>query len=434
MSGNKKFGLVWEYKEEDVVQECKSKLPVISSVPDLDINKGAELNNNIMIEGDNYHALSVLNYTHKEKIDVIYIDPPYNTGAKDWRYNNNYIDKQDSFRHSKWLNMMNSRLRLAKNLLSKKGFICIAIDHYELFNLGLLCDQIFGEENRCGLITIVHKPEGRQTTNYFNPVNEYILVYRKGSSQFNKTAIDEELKKRFDRHDEIGTFMLKPYLNNDMMSRVSRTRKPKFWYPIYVSKDLKEVTLTKKDGYKEVLPITPSGNEKTWQTVASTTIERINNKKILAENDRNGEVRIYYKFREQQRFKTTWTDKKYNATANGTNILSKIIGKGKFDYPKSIYAVLDFLKITSKKDSTILDFFAGSGTTGHATLMLNKEDGGNRKFILCTNNENNIARGVCHKRIKTVIEGKKGLDDITGFPSNLKYYKCEFKERGTDER
>ena len=135
------------------------------------------------MEGDNYHALSVLNYTHKGKISVIYLDPPFNTGSRDWKYNNDYVDSNDSFRHSKWLSMMSNRLRLARNLLSEKGVIYIAIDHYELFSLGLLCDEIFGEANRLGVITVVHKPEGRQFANFFSPSNEFMMVYAKDKTR-----------------------------------------------------------------------------------------------------------------------------------------------------------------------------------------------------------------------------------------------------------
>jgi len=165
----KKYGLVWEEKPEEVVEMCKAKLPVLKEVKSKEIITDKDKPMNLLIEGDNYHALSVLNYTHKGKIDLIYIDPPYNTGAKDWLYNNSFIDNEDPFRHSKWLSFMHSRLKLAKNLLSQNGILAVAIDHYELFSLGLMVDEIFGEDNRLAIVTVVHKAEGRQFVKGFNP-------------------------------------------------------------------------------------------------------------------------------------------------------------------------------------------------------------------------------------------------------------------------
>ena len=146
ISRTKKFGLVWEDKPEKVATDCAKKLPVIKEVADRAINKAGDSEpTNIIIEGDNYHALSVLNYTHAGKIDAIYADPPYNTGAKNWRYNNNYVDGQDAFRHSKWISFMDKRLRLARNLLKDTGIICVTIDDYEIAPLRLLMDSIFGD-------------------------------------------------------------------------------------------------------------------------------------------------------------------------------------------------------------------------------------------------------------------------------------------------
>ena len=159
----KKFGLVWEDKQEEVVEQCKTKLPILEEVKSKEIMTDKEKPVNILIEGDNYHALSVLNYTHKGKIDVIYLDPPYNTGAKDWKYNNNYVDAEDPYRHTKWLSFMNHRLGLAKNLLSEDGIICVTIDDYEMPRLWLLMEDIFGEENHLGTIAIRINPGGRKS-------------------------------------------------------------------------------------------------------------------------------------------------------------------------------------------------------------------------------------------------------------------------------
>jgi adenine-specific DNA-methyltransferase len=172
----KKFGLVFDPKEpENVVVECETKLPVLEEVTERAIIVDDKQPTNILIEGDNYHALSILNYTHKGKIDVIYIDPPYNTGAKDWKYNNDYVDNEDAFRHSKWLSFMSKRLKLAKNLLTENGIICVTIDDYECPNLWLLMNEIFGYENHLGTVVIRNNPKGRMTERKFSLVHEYAL-------------------------------------------------------------------------------------------------------------------------------------------------------------------------------------------------------------------------------------------------------------------
>lgn len=430
LKDQKKFGLIWENKPEDVVLACETHVPTLKEVKTRKLVSDNSLPTNILIEGDNYHSLSVLNYTHKGKIDVIYIDPPYNTGSSDWRYNNNYIDSEDSFKHSKWVSMMNNRLSLAKNLLSEKGFIICAIDHYELLTLGLLMDEIFGEENRIGIVTVVHKSEGRNQEKFFGTSHEYALFYarEKSKANFNSVALSEDVKKTFDRSDDKGLFRLNNYLRSGGGDQNLKINKPHFFYPIYVSKNLESISLqkNKKDDW-EVLPITASGQERTWKTTKETFIERLNEGLIVVEQDRNKTVQIYEKYYENQVIKTHWVDSKYHAIHHGTKIVNEILGSNKFDFPKSLYLINDILKLTSKKNSIVLDFFAGSGTTGHAVLELNKQDGGNRKFLLCTNNENKIAEEVTYERLKRVIKGyknKKG-EKVEGIGGNLSYYKTD---------
>src|SRR3989344_6473453 len=188
----KKYGLIWEDKPEDVVEMCKEKLPVLKEVKSKEIITDKNKPVNLLIEGDNYHALSVLNYTHKGKIDVIYIDPPYNTGNKDWKYNNDYVDNNDMFRHSKWVSMMNNRLKLAKKLLSKKGVLICAIDDNENATLGLLLQEIFPDREIVGVV-VVHNPAGVQGKN-FSYIHEFAyFVIPKNGSHIGKTTRDEDL-------------------------------------------------------------------------------------------------------------------------------------------------------------------------------------------------------------------------------------------------
>lgn len=429
LKDRKKFGLVWENKPEEVVLACEKQVPIIKEVKNRKLVSDNLPLNNVLIEGDNYHSLSVLNYTHRNKIDVIYIDPPYNTGSSAWVYNNNYIDENDSYRHSKWVSMMKNRLELAKNLLTDNGFIVCAIDHYELFTLGLLMDEIFGESNRIGIVSVVHKSEGRNQEKFFGTSHEYMLFYSKNkqSANFAKIVLSEDIQATFDREDKDGLFRLNNYLRSGGGDHNLRKNKPHFFYPIYVSSDLKNITIEKQKGYEEILPITSTGQERTWKTTKETFLERLNSGQIIAEKDQNNKIQVYEKYRESQVIKTHWIDPKYHAIHYGTKVVENILGGKKFDFPKSLYLLIDTLKLTSTKNSTVLDFFAGSGTTGHAVLELNKQDGGKRKFILCTNNENNIAEEVTYERLKRVIKGyknKKG-EKVESLGGNLSYYKTD---------
>ena len=434
LSKRKKFGIVWEDKIEEVAEQCKISLPVLKDEKTKSLSADKNGINHIFIEGDNYHALSVLNYTHKKKVDVIFIDPPYNTGSQAWIYNNSYVEKEDRFRHSKWLSFMSKRLRLARNLLKDDGFFIVTIDNNELFTLGLLMDEIFGESNRVGIVTVLNNPKGRNQAKFFSENSEFLFVYAKDISKasFNSVAISDDAQGTFTEIDNEGKFRYEPYMRARTVW--SRENRPKNWYPIYISKDLKEITHKKQKDYYEVFPITNNGKEMAWKNIQETFIELNNNDYFEAKKEGN-KIIIYHKYREQQVLKNVWTDKKYQSEFHGTNLLKKIFGDKRFDYPKSLYLVLDILKLTSKEKAVILDFFAGSGTTGHAVLELNKEDGGSRQFILCTNNENNngnghggIAEGVCYPRIKKVITGYKDSvnNNVAGLGGNLKYYKTVF--------
>ena len=419
-----RYGLVWENKQEDVAELCDSALPVLHEVTSKEIAtaKDQDAPVNILIEGDNYHSLFVLNFTHKRKIDLIYMDPPYNTGAKDWKYNNDYVDANDQWRHSKWISMMYKRLALAKQLLSDKGVVVCAIDEYEVHNIRHLLDRVFGEQNKLGMVTVLHNPKGRNLSKFFSANSEFMLVYAKDvdRASFNDVAIDEEVLASFDMDDNEGKYRLEPFMR--VRSSWSRKKKPKCWYPIYVSKNLDKITIEKEKGYHEIFPITADGREMAWKNIPST-FTKLNINGYFVAKEENGVPQIYHKYREKQVFKNVWTNKKYQSEFNGTNLLKKILGTNSFAYPKSLYLILDILKITTDKRSVVLDFFAGSGTTGHAVLELNQQDGGSRQFILCTNNENGICEEICYPRIKKVI---KGFNDTKPIPANLKYFKTAF--------
>lgn len=427
----KKYGLVWEYKPEDVVTQCQTQLPVLEEITDKEIHMDPEGPTNILIEGDNYHALSVLNYTHAGKIDVIYIDPPYNTGARTWKYNNNYVDKDDNYKHSKFISFMSNRFEIAINLLKPSGIIICAIDDYEIHNVRHLLDSIVGENNRLGTIVVVHNPRGRNDDKFFATMHEYMLIYAKDSSKAIIThfALTQEEKEKYNKQDEISFYNETSYIRTGNNSK--RIERPNLYYPIYYDPDNDYLDLTSTGKMIELLPLDKQGEEKTWRWEKKTFLEKKETE--LLTRKVNGVYRIFKKRRITNiagtKPKTIWNDPKYDASSHGIMLLKNIFnGVNPFPYPKSLYTLKDILSITTQKEAIILDYFAGSGTTGHATLELNKEDNGRRKFILCTDNENKIAEDVCYPRINKIIKGyfNTRKKHITGIPGNMKYFKTSF--------
>ena len=428
IKSRKKYGLIWEDKPEDVVLQCEENVPVFKEVKNRKVVTDNLLPDNLLIEGDNYHTLSVLNYTHKGKIDVIYIDPPYNTGNASWKYNNKIIDSEDNFKHSKFASFIEKRLELSKNLLSDKGIIVLTIDDYEIHTVRSIMDEVFGEENRLGSVVIVHNPRGRNDDKYFATMHEYALFYSKGENSIIKKFehTEDNLDKEFPLEDEISRYGLVSFMRTGNNS--DRHTRPNLFYPIYLN-EKNQISLIKLAGYKEILPINPKGEEKTWRWSKDTLTDSVLDIQIKRTGNN---VKLFKKRRPEnvggKKPKTIWYDPKYDASSHGIALLEKIFDeKDKFPYPKSIHALIDTLKITTDKEATVLDFFAGSGTTGHAVLELNKQDGGNRKFILCTNNENKICEEVTYERVKRVIKGyknKKG-EKVEGLGGNLSYYKTD---------
>jgi len=455
----KKYGIVWEDKPEQVVELCNEKLPVLEQDTGRIIESDKDKPFNVLIEGDNYHALSVLNYTHKDKVDVIYIDPPFNTGARDWKYNNDYADINDNYRHSKWLSMMSKRLRLAKNLLKEDGVLICAIDENEFHHLGLILEEIFqGYEMHC--ITIVHNPRGIQGSN-FSYTHEYAyFIFRGGLKVIGPRKIKKEDIDWRNLRDNGGESL--------------RSDARNCFYPIIIKNDkiigFGDVTSTifhpnkqtekNKDSYY-VYPIDPKGIERKWR-YARQSVESIKHL-LRAKTSKNGyEIEIGKDFGT---VRTVWQDSRYDSNEYGTKLVHALVPSSHFDFPKSVYNVYDCLApiVSKRKDAVVLDYFAGSGTTGHAVLILNKEDGGNRKFILCTNNEvgeksekdfqtkfkldettfelwkkenkkewsqwteqHGICSSVSYPRIKKVIKGHKDYPDITNIQANLAYFRTAF--------
>lgn len=431
LKSRKRYGLIWENKPEEVVELCKEKLPVLAEDKDREIKTGVDMPVNILIEGDNYHALSVLNYTHESKIDVIYIDPPYNTGNKDFKFNDRYVDRDDAYRHSKWLSFMEKRLRLAKKLLAKDGVIFISIGDDEVGQLKNLCDEIYNEANLLAIISRKSKATSNKG-NFFSPSTDYVLVYAKNYlslGEFDDPFAQEAEKylKLFKYKDKRGQY------NIVSLYMPSLDPRPNQRYYITCPDGSKVIT-PEKDKMFRWIPQTFEKNLKEDRVVFLKT----KTSPLIDEKGRRAKWNVYTKIYLHERQETGIKPLTFLDMPNSLG--SKELIKMGIDFPfsKPRQLVEHLVRITDKeKDICILDFFAGSGSTGHAILQLNKDDEGRRKFILCTNNENNIATDICYPRIKKAIRGYKAAkngDMVTGLGGNLKYFKTDFIDGETTDK
>lgn len=407
----KKYGIVWEDKPEQVAVLCKEKLPVLEEDKSKNILSGRDKPINVLIEGDNYHALSVLNYTHKGAIDVIYIDPPYNTGnGESFIYNDKIVDKEDTYKHSKWLSFIAKRLILAKNLLAKHGVMFTHIDEHEMAQLVLLCNELFGENNVDVLIW--EKTANITNTKIIRRIkqtHEYIVVCYKDR----ENTFFGKIKK--------ATKWAKTYSNPDKDPRGP-------YLPGIISLEEGRSDSKSINFYSLKLP---SGRIMTreWYYPKSKIEELIADNRIYFPRAGDGVPRIKIFQNEDQFYycNSILTDLGTITTAK-EEIADMFEGKDLFSTPKPTKLGMELIRLIKDKNITVLDFFAGSGTVGHSVLKLNNEDGGNRKFILCTNNENNICMEVCYPRVKKAILGYNNFSNekVKGLGSNLKYYSCNF--------
>ncbi len=412
----KKYGLVWEEKLEEVVELCKEKLPVVKEIKNKAIITDKSKSVNLLIEGDNYHALSVLNYTHAGKIDVVYIDPPYNKGnvnVRDFIYNDNIVDEEDPYRHSKWLSFMQKRLMLAKNLLKNSGVIFISIDDTEMAGLKLLMDEIFSEQNLLANLIWRGMHTVRNSSKDFNKNTEYILCYAKS-----KTALIEA--------GDPDTYLRVPKDKTDAYPLDDHNGKgPYKLDPLYARNYYKPYTYKFKNG------VIWKAHRGYYPRYSIETLKRMEGSGEIVFRGKEPKAKRYLKDVQEGVPPDTLLDNELvGFNKDGTTELLELFGNKKvFDQPKPVSLIKYLLSIKSKKmdykNSIILDFMAGSGTTGQAVLELNKEDNGNRQCILCTNNENNICTDVCYSRIKKVIEGYRNLKGgkVGGLDGNLKYFR-----------
>jgi len=430
----KKYGLIWDKKNsqemldafvnwENVPEDFVPKqFPVLKEIKNKEIKNGKDKPINLLIEGDNYHSLAVLNFTHQNKVDVIYIDPPYNTGNKDFIFNDTFLDKkghkfvekEDPWRHSKWLSFMEKRLVLSKKLLKRTGIIFISIDDNEIAQLKLLCDEVFGEQNFItNFLWRRTKTPPRLSKNVAR-VHDYILCYAKDIifAQLNKIPLSAEyIKKTYKNsdNDPRGIWRLVPLLQPDSSAN------------------------------KEFSIIMPDGRsiKGKWRCSKETFDQYVKDNRLVVSKDGSPNRKLFLSEIDGQ-IVDTWLDDIATNEMASKEIEEFFGTNAYFSSPKPTDLIKFIVKIGGKENLTILDFFAGSGTTGQAVLELNNEDGGNRKFILCTNNEeinNNgskikhkICTDVCYPRVEKVINGYKNSKGkkIAGLGGNLKYFKTDF--------
>lgn len=402
---NKKYGLVWEEKPEDIEDRLRDELPVLIERNDDKvhpiISDNPEAPNHLIIEGDNLAALTELSYTHSGKIDVIYIDPPYNTGNKDFKYNDSYVDKIDAFRHSKWLSFITKRLLIAKTLLHQKGIIFISIDENEYAALKLLCDEIFGRNNLVASFIWKSKSGGANDARFVATDSEYILAYAQNVDSLELS--DDEgrtVTTTYNREDENGRYSL------DRLDKQSLGYHASLDFPI-IGPDGIEYTVHHVD---------PEHKVARWRWSKDTVKERYD--ELVFENGC-----VYTKNYESEGAmpRNILFEERFGRTRSGKTELFSIIGPNDFDNPKPSKLISYLLSLFPNKNCVILDFFAGSGTTLNAIMRSNFIDGGKRLGILVTNNENQICETVTYPRNKNIIVGynSKGKNNVVLFSEKI---------------
>lgn len=447
----KKYGLVWENQNENKLIELRNKYPNLKELKDKEIINDLSKPVNILIEGDNIQSLYTLTYTHKGKVNLIVIDPPYNTRNKDFIYNDNFVGEDDEYRHSKWLSFMEPRLKLARELLSDTGIIFINIDEHELYQLKILCDEVFGEDNFCGQFNWYKSATPPNLSNKIKRNIEYILCYEKNKNNYKYTGIqkyspsDDPIVKPQNKFKvlEFKPYVLNIKLADGVISKgIYGTKK----YPNELMDDLIIKNNTNENTIKFKNRFIWNQDKLNYEISNGTTIN-------LSRN-------LVISFKKKNYNKEVPPNLINNDVGVSTNeeagkLLKEIFnGKNVFDYPKPVNLIKYLIKFRDNKNAIILDFFAGSGTTGQAVLELNKDDFGKRQFILCTNNEisekkqkqlkkkgidkcseewekEGICKKVTYPRLEKVINGyvntKGGL--IEGLGGNLKYYEINMVDK-----
>lgn len=446
---NKKYGLVWdeEYTKEVFECELENKLPILIENKSKKLIGDKVQNTNVLIEGDNYHTLAVLNYTHEKKINVIYIDPPYNSGNTDFKYNDTFVKKGDSYKHSRWLSFMKKRLQLAKKLLSDTGVIFISIDDNEQAQLKLLCDDIFGQENFLTTLYIQVRYPGKTLVEDmdYQKLIELVFVYGKThASKLNKEEVNYSFEKFIWEIKIIG----KPKNKIKLDSKNVEIYDKKDYKIIKTkpsNKNLKEIWATGKilDGNSSgrffrdyLIPRQNDDDLCTLYKVSGIGDDVYDYRYFTGPRRKGANKGKYYQGVPKNKLNSPELNKKklpVNTFVNFQDSFGNCRHEGNIDFrsgKKPIAFIQHLLKLgmIPTKNNIVLDFFSGSGSTGHAVLELNKKTHSNHKFILCTNNEDRICSDICYPRLQNVIKGYRTDQGkkIDGIGGNLKYFKTGF--------
>jgi adenine-specific DNA-methyltransferase len=361
-------------------------------------NENRVISENLIIKGNNLLALHSLKEQFRGQVKLIYIDPPYNTtgAANTFAYNN-------SFNHSSWLTFMKNRLEIARKLLLPEGLLIVAIDHSELFYLGLLVDEIFTRENRIGIIAVETNPRGRSDSKFFATSSEYFLVYANdiNLSSIKPLSLSSEQAKEFKYVDDTSHYRLLPFQRSG--SNSSPKERPNLFYQIFFEKSTGYIGLEMRMNSVMIEPIDAKGHRRVWRHGKDSFLNAVEKGDIVIK-ERGNSYSVFLKDRIKigRKPKTIWVNPLYDASSHGTILLQKIFGSNVFSYPKSINLMKDILRITTESNDIIVDFFAGSGTTAHAVLELNKESDSERKFILCE--QMDYIQSVTIERVRNVLE------------------------------
>lgn len=426
---DKKYGLVWEEHSEHVDEMLEENIPILTEDVDKKITCSSDGVYNFILEGDNLQSLYLLKKTHKGRIDLIYIDPPYNTG-KNFIYDDAHVVSEDSFRHSKWMSFMEKRLKIAHELLSQGGLIFISISDIELYNLRLLCDEIFGENNFVANLVWTNKEGGGSSdSKLFRIKQEYILVYANDISMAEIKGVKVNNEDRYKSSDEYETTRGKYYLQKLGMGSIQYS--VSLDYPIETP-----------DGTFVMPADNNNGKKACWRWSQSKYEWGCDNGFVEIKKDRKGIWTVYTKqylncdndgniIERTQR--PMGVIDAFSST-QGAKQLKQILPDVNFPYPKDTNLIAWIVERIPNKNIIVLDFFAGSGTTGQAVLEQNKRDHGSRKYILCTNNENEICEKVTYPRIKTVITGTTPSEVrySDGIQSNIKLFHCGWTPRNPE--
>jgi adenine-specific DNA-methyltransferase len=474
LESSQRLGLVWRDIPEDVETRLRDEVPVFVHEKELDVPGASPSDSpHILIEGDNLHALHVLQATHKGRVDVIYIDPPYNTGNQDWIYNDRYVDKEDGFRHSKWLSFIHKRINLARSLLSENGTMVISIGRDEIHRLALLCEQVFPDRQ---VHTVTIKTSGGKPSGGFNYVHEHLIFvvphdFKPSQTNFtggnmrtawegmtlatftkvqrpnqvypifvnSKTGALHSVGKSLDERIKAGTFKGKPAAFRYEVDDVPRGCVA-IW-PITAKGDecvwrLIPARLTKdwQAGYVKITPNVRKDhpNKFSIQYLPAGVIKKVLSGEIPTHGTEPGVPTLSLGVAQTSGadIPTMWAEQSHHTT-NGTDLIKQIFGSKAFQYPKPLQLIIDIITATSsaKDDAVILDFFAGSGTTLHAVASMNEEDGGHRQCILVTNNENDICRSITIPRAKAILTGKWAGGKHDPLPGSLVFFHTDFVKR-----